>query len=87
MPLRIPRPSRCCLPARTTKYVGTTMIGQASAKVSSDTNRVSPAPRRANENVTLIESAREYTATHKSRLGTMAATAAKLADVAVSAKC
>ena len=55
------------------------MIGQASANVKSDTKRVSPAPRRAKENVTLIESAREYTATHKSKLGTIAATAAKLA--------
>ena len=46
-------------PDRTTRDVGTTMIGQASANVSSETNRVSPAPRRANENVTFTESASE----------------------------
>ena len=35
------------------------MIGQARANVSSETNRVSPAPRRANAKVTFTASASE----------------------------
>jgi len=35
-------------PARTTRKVGSTMIGQARQNVTRVTNRVSPGPRRAN---------------------------------------
>ncbi len=66
-------------PCATMTYVGITMIGQARQNVSIDTNQVSPAPRRANANVKLIESATEKIATQTSRFGTSAATSAKLA--------
>src|SRR5689334_5807991 len=63
-------------PFRTTRYVGMTITGQARQNVAIVTNRVSPAPRSANANVTLTESASEYVATHTSSHGTTAATAA-----------
>src|SRR5262245_26367593 len=63
-------------PRRTTKYVGSTISGQARQNVSSDTKRVSPAPRRANANAMLTASANEKIATHTRSFGTIALTSA-----------
>src|SRR5213592_3259721 len=64
-------------PTWTTTNVGTTMIGQARQNVSQDTNRVSPAPRKAKANDKLIASAMEKIATQTSSVGTSAANLAK----------
>src|SRR5262249_49287309 len=62
--------AQCTLPpARTTSKVGKTMTGQARQNVASVTNRVSPAPRRANAKVTFTASTTEYAATHTSSPG------------------
>src|SRR5438128_652899 len=55
-------------------YEGSTIIDHENKSVTSDTKRVSPAPRNAAERIKLTLSNKQYTATNLSRIGTMGTT-------------